>query len=98
MITTKTATSIQNGIDTWGNDIWETYLNSPSGRISLVAEQSPEIVAEVMSVWGEKPTVPDKLPSSEPEPMASTPTPREDADALLIDHEYRLTLLELGVN
>lgn len=25
------------------------------------------------------------------------PTPQEDADALLVDHEYRLTLLELGL-
>lgn len=30
----------------------------------------------------------------EPEPE---PTPQEDTDALLVDHEYRLTLLELGV-
>lgn len=27
----------------------------------------------------------------------SPPTPDEDRDALAIDHEYRLTLLELGV-
>ena len=26
------------------------------------------------------------------------PTAQDDADALLVDHEYRLTLLELGVN
>ncbi|WNX84354.1 hypothetical protein RWV98_17535 [Agathobaculum sp. NTUH-O15-33] len=26
-----------------------------------------------------------------------TPTAQEDADALLVDHEYRLTILELGV-
>lgn len=25
------------------------------------------------------------------------PTPQEDNDAMLVDHEYRLTLLELGV-
>ena len=25
------------------------------------------------------------------------PTPQEDADTLLVDHEYRLTLLELGL-
>jgi hypothetical protein len=27
-----------------------------------------------------------------------TPTVQEDIDAMLVDHEYRLTLLELGVN
>ena len=30
----------------------------------------------------------------EPEPE---PTAQEDNDAMLVDHEYRLTLLELGV-
>jgi hypothetical protein len=28
----------------------------------------------------------------------SEPTAQDDIDAMLIDHEYRLTLLELGVN
>ena len=37
------------------------------------------------------------LPIPEPEPVAEPPTPQEDADALLVDHEYRITLLELGV-
>lgn len=32
------------------------------------------------------------LNPSEPEP-----TPQEDTDAMLVDHEYRITLLELGV-
>lgn len=37
--------------------------------------------------------VPTQRPP-EPEPA---PTPGEDMDALLVDHEYRLTLLELGI-
>lgn len=32
-----------------------------------------------------------------PEPVEPEPTPREDTDAMLVDHEYRITLLELGV-
>lgn len=28
----------------------------------------------------------------------SAPTAQEDTDAMLIEHEYRLTLLELGLN
>lgn len=28
----------------------------------------------------------------------SLPTAQDDTDALMVDHEYRLTLLELGVN
>ena len=31
-------------------------------------------------------------------PVVKTPTAQEDTDAMLIDHEYRLTMLELGVN
>ena len=33
----------------------------------------------------------------EPEPVIVEPSEAEDATALLIDHEYRLTLLELGI-
>ena len=33
----------------------------------------------------------------EPEPIVEEPTPEEDTAAMLIDHEYRMTLLELGI-
>ena len=33
----------------------------------------------------------------EPEPIVEEPTPEEDTAAMLIDHEFRLTLLELGI-
>lgn len=36
--------------------------------------------------------VPEPEPAPEPEPTA-----RDDVDAMLIDHEYRLALLELGL-
>ncbi len=36
------------------------------------------------------------LPAAEPEPEPVA-TAEEDRDAMLVDHEYRLTLLELGV-
>ena len=32
------------------------------------------------------------------EPIEPEPTPQDDIDAMMVDHEYRLTLLELGVN
>lgn len=32
-----------------------------------------------------------------PEPTKPEPTETEDTAALLVDHEYRLTLLELGI-
>ena len=38
------------------------------------------------------------IPEPEPEPVPeSEPTAQEDNDAMLVDHEYRLTLVELGV-
>jgi hypothetical protein len=33
----------------------------------------------------------------EPEPVEHVPTIEEDTTAMLVDHEYRLTLLELGL-
>lgn len=36
------------------------------------------------------------MPEPEPEPEKQ-PTAQEDIDAMLVDHEYRLTLLELGL-
>jgi hypothetical protein len=37
----------------------------------------------------------DPLPV--PEEPAPAPTAQDDIDALMVDHEYRLTLLELGL-
>ena len=37
--------------------------------------------------------VPKERPPQPPQP----PTEQEDNDAMLVDHEYRITLLELGV-
>ena len=38
---------------------------------------------------------PERIPV--PEPVPAQPTAQDDTDAMLIDHEYRLTLLELGL-
>ena len=37
-----------------------------------------------------------KVPETEPEPQPDH-TAQDDVDAMLVDHEYRLTLIELGV-
>lgn len=39
---------------------------------------------------------PGTIPEPEPAPELE-PTAQEDNDAMLVDHEYRLTLMELGV-
>lgn len=36
-------------------------------------------------------------PEPKPEPTAQEPTVEEDTLYMIVDHEYRLTLLELGV-
>lgn len=41
--------------------------------------------------------VPGIVPESEPEPVQDQPDVMDDVDTMLIDHEYRLTLLELGI-
>ena len=44
----------------------------------------------------------NSIPRIEPEPSTPpqdvTPDPQADTDAMLVDLEYRMTLLELGVN
>ena len=45
---------------------------------------------KVVSKW-----TPGVIP--EPEPIPNEPTAQDDIDGMLVDHEYRLTLLELGV-
>ena len=39
---------------------------------------------------------PGVVPEPEPEPTPD-PTPQDDTDALMVDHELRITMLELGL-
>lgn len=52
--------------------------------------------AEIDGVMTVTSWAPGTIPDPEPDP-APPPTAEEDRDAMLVDHEYRLTLLELGV-
>ena len=61
--------------------------NFPFGDVEV------EMIGGVMTVTKWTPGV---VPKVEPTPYK--PTAQDDIDALLVDHEYRLTLLELGVN
>lgn len=60
--------------------------NFPFGNI--IVEEANGI--PTVTTW-----IPGVLP--EPAPVEDEPTPQDDTDAMLIDHEYRLTLLELGL-
>lgn len=62
--------------------------NFPFGELAV------EKIGGVMTVTGwTAGDVPELSPETENEPSA-----QDDTDAMLIDHEYRLTLLELGIN
>ena len=57
---------------------------------------------EAKDAWDEYDTVQRYVPYTEEELAAmeearNKPTPQDDADAMMIDHEYRLTILELGL-
>ena len=61
--------------------------NFPFGEVTA------EEIEGVMTVTSWTPgTIPEPEPEPEPEPTA-----QDDNDAMLVDHEYRLTLLELGL-
>ena len=57
---------------------------------------------EAQDAWDEYETVQRYIPYTEEELAAmeearNKPTPQDDIDAMTIDHEYRLTILELGL-
>ena len=58
--------------------------------------------AEAKDAWDEYETVQRYVPYTEEELAAmeeeqNKPTPQDDIDAMIIDYEYRLTILELGL-
>lgn len=73
-------------------------------RVVTQDEQSADIDVELPAVmdedghlhhtdtWVETPAVSGEVPT------VKTTTAQDDTDAMLIDHEYRITLLELGVD
>lgn len=71
--------------------------SQPSPDAEIVVDEVPSNVLDCRYVNGE--FVYDPLP--EPEPGPYVPTPEEqremDIDALTLDHEIRLSMLELGL-
>lgn len=84
----------QVGVD--GTFIPEGWAVLPD---SIVAENFPfgELTCReidgIMTVTGWQ-----ALPIPEPEPDPEIVDPFEAVDSMLVDHEYRLTLMELGIN
>ncbi len=66
-------------------------LVAHNGFVNITVED--DVVTEMtpnLEAW-------EKWKASLPEPAPAQPTPQEDTEAMMVDHEYRLTLLELGV-
>lgn len=77
----------------WCPDEFESvfYGTSPAGFVNVEIENG---VVVAMTVNEE--ALAEYL-ASLPEPTAPEPTAQDDIDAMLVDHELRLTMLELGV-
>lgn len=70
------------------------YANSATGRKNLASDCPPEIVSEVMSVWGDTPTVPEYIPEPMPESPPPTPTEQQQINAVLFEELARLKAKE----
>lgn len=68
----------------------EPHIELTLSAVTLGWSRANEELAQREAYLGEY-TIED---DGEPE----TTTPQQDTDALLVDHEYRLTLLELGLS
>ena len=54
------------------------------------------VVGKLNGVMAVVEWIPGVVPEQEPE-AETEPTAQDDTDAMLVDHEYRITLLELGL-
>lgn len=80
---------------------YETVAEYPNGGKD-VAKVIDTPGAEAKDAWDEYETIQRYVPYTEEELAAmeearNKPTQQDDVDAMMIDHEYRLTILELGL-
>ena len=80
---------------------YETVAEYPNGGKD-VAKVIDAPGVEAQDAWDEYETVQRYVPYTEEELAAmeearNKPTQQDDVDAMMIDHEYRLTILELGL-
>ena len=80
---------------------YDTVAEYPNGGKD-VAKVIDAPGAEAKDAWDEYETVQRYVPYTEEELAAmeeeqNKPTPQDDIDAMMIDYEYRLTILELGL-
>jgi hypothetical protein len=78
-------------LDADGRILSATYEAYATASMSLVETLPDNDIADYKYINNEY--VYDPLP----EPGAAEPSAEEDALSMIVDHEYRLTILELGV-
>ena len=69
------------------------YSTSPAGFVNVTIED--DVVTGMAVATDKVDAYKEANPEVEEEVVS---TPQDDTDAMLIDHEYRLTLLELGIS
>lgn len=69
------------------------YSTKYAGFVNIEIDTETYIVKSMSVNQGAIDAYIESLP--EPEPLQ--PSPQDDMDSMMIDHEYRLTLLELGI-
>ena len=69
------------------------YSTSPAGFVNITVDLETRTVTS-MAVNQE---ALDSYVASIPEPEKPQPTPQDDTDSMLVDLEYRMTMIELGI-
>lgn len=90
--------AVEAAAEQWHYETTAVYTNGGKDVAKVV--DVPGV--EAKEAWDEYETVQRYVPYTEEELAAmeearNKPTPQDDADAMTIDHEYRLTILELGL-
>ena len=104
-IQTGNYAAVPEGMAVWPDTLSTDDFYAYNGFVTLTVEELTIPVGEEPSII---PTVTACTPNTEaweawraslPEETepAEEPTAQDDTDAMLVDHEYRITLLELGV-
>lgn len=80
----------------WGH---RAYCNSAEGRAILTEEVPADIVAAIMIVWGDAPTVPDIAAEDVAPPgEGGAPDPAPDQSARIAELEAQLAQLTAAIN
>lgn len=75
---------------------WKAFQNNNQDRMRLKNEISQELYDEIIRTWGDTPTLPDPT-FEEPIYAEPEPTETEQMQEIMLDLDFRISLLEMGV-